>query len=126
MHHKAIWQLAKKANRGFRGYPLVTVAFYGPDDRHASKAVAGLVPSEGVELTDVERWFAHEEDARDDLEIAGGLAQFVERHGAKTVVLADRIIGCPHEEGVDYPEGQKCLRCPFWANRDRWSGNVLQ
>jgi hypothetical protein len=39
--------------------------------------------------------------------------------------LADRIIGCPHEEGVDYPEGQSCPRCPFWAHRDRWSGELI-
>jgi hypothetical protein len=45
--------------------------------------------------------------------------------GAKTVVMADRIIGCPHEEGVDYPDGEKCPSCPFWATRDRWSGAVL-
>jgi hypothetical protein len=23
----------------------------------------------------------------------------------KPVVMADRILGCPHEEGVDYPDG---------------------
>jgi hypothetical protein len=50
---------------------------------------------------------------------------FVEEHGAKTVMLADRIIGCPHEEGIDYPAGEKCPQCEFWATRDRWSGDVL-
>jgi hypothetical protein len=33
MHHKALWPLTRTANRGFRGYPIATVAFYGPDDR---------------------------------------------------------------------------------------------
>jgi len=28
--------LNKKARRGFRGYPVATVAFYGPDDTRAS------------------------------------------------------------------------------------------
>jgi len=27
MHHKAIWLITKKANRGFRGYTVGTVAF---------------------------------------------------------------------------------------------------
>jgi hypothetical protein len=48
--------------------------------------------------------------------------RFMEEHAAKSVVGVDRIIGCPHEEGVDYPEGQSCPQCLFWANRDRWSG----
>lgn len=32
----------------------------------------------------------------------------------------------PHEEGVDYPEGHVCPQCPFWAHRDRWSGDMVQ
>ena len=31
----------------------------------------------------------------------------------------------PLEEGVDYPEGQTCPSCPYWANRDRWTGEVV-
>jgi hypothetical protein len=26
------------------------------------------------------------------------------------------------EEGIDYPEGSKCPECPFWADRDRFTG----
>ena len=40
------------------------------------------------------------------------------------VVMSDRIIGCPQEEGVDYPLGHACPRCPFWAHRDRWTGDM--
>lgn len=43
--------LKKKANRGFRGYPAATIAFYGPDDRRASKASVAIVPAEGAEPT---------------------------------------------------------------------------
>jgi hypothetical protein len=42
------------------------------------------------------------------------------------VAAFDRIIGCPHEEGIDYPEGEICMKCPFWAHRDRWSGEIVQ
>lgn len=125
MHHKPLWPLTKRANRGFRGYPVATVAFYGPDDRRASKVAVGIVPTDGGEVTELDRWLSDEHDVRDDVEIASAIQSFIEQHDAKTVVLADRIIGCPHEEGRDYPEGQKCPRCPFWATRDRWSGDVL-
>jgi hypothetical protein len=126
VHHKALWPLTKAANRGFRGYPIATLAFYGPDDRRASKVAVGIIRSEGAEASALERWFSDERDVRDDSDITAAIQQFVEQHSAKTVVVAERIIGCPHEEGVDYPEGQKCPRCPFWASRDRWSGHVLQ
>ena len=41
-----------------------------------------------------------------------------QKNKAKSDVMADRIIGCPHEEGVDYPDGSKCPKCPFCAIRD--------
>jgi hypothetical protein len=125
MHHKALWPLTKKANRGFRGYPVATVAFYGPDDRRASKVAVALLRTEGAEPADLERWFSDDHDVRDDADIQAAIQNFIETRGAKTVIVADRIIGCPHEEGTDYPEGEKCPHCPFWATRDRWSGNVL-
>ncbi len=125
MHHKAFWPLTKKSNRGFRGFPVATVAFYGPDDRRASKVAVGILPADGAELTALERWFSETGDVRDDADVSAAIAGFVKRNAVKTVVMADRIIGCPHEEGVDYPEGQTCPDCPFWADRDRWSGNVL-
>ena len=51
---------------------------------------------------------------------------FIKENGARSVVMADRIMGCPHEEGVDYPEGSKCPKCPFWAIRDRFTGEKIQ
>jgi hypothetical protein len=38
--------------------------------------------------------------------------------------MTDQIIGCPHEEGIDY-EGATCPACPFWAGRDRWTRTRL-
>ncbi len=42
------------------------------------------------------------------------------------MVIADRIMGCPHEEGKDNPEGEVCPKCPFWANIDRFTGETIQ
>jgi hypothetical protein len=125
MHHKAVWPLTKRMNRGFRGYPVATVAFYGPDDRRASKVAVGILPSDGAEVSALERWFADDHDVRDDSSIVAAVLEFIEQYQAKTVLSSEVVIGCPHEEGVDYPNGQKCPSCPFWATRDRWTGNVL-
>ena len=35
-------RLTKKAKKGFRGFPVATVAFYGPDDRRASKPTLSI------------------------------------------------------------------------------------
>jgi hypothetical protein len=125
MHHKAIWPLTKRANRGFRGYPAATVAFYGPDDRRASKVAVGIVPAEQAAPSEMERWYSEDRDVRDDPDVATAIQRFIEKHEAKSVVVTDRIIGCPHEEGTDYARGAKCPQCPFWAGRDRWTGDVL-
>jgi hypothetical protein len=124
--HKALWSLEKHSRRGFRGYPLATVAFYGPDDQTATKVAVGIVPGEGAEANPLQRWFSEHEDARADPGIARQIGEFIAAHAAKSVVLVDRIIGCPHEERIDYPEGTACPQCPFWANRDRWSGRPLR
>jgi hypothetical protein len=124
MLERARKRLSKKAERGFRGWPLATVAFYGPDDAMATKLAVGIVPSEGAEATDLRRWFSQEADIRGDNRVAEEVLVFIEAAGAKSVVMTDGIIGCPHEEGIDY-EGATCPACPFWAGRDRWTGKRL-
>lgn len=118
--------LKKKARRGFRGYPVATIAFYGSDDKRASKVAVGILHAVGAEPTALERWFTEEGDVRTDPAIGANILRFVQDHGAKSVVVTDGIIGCPHEEGIDYPDGQVCPQCPFWAHRDRWTGDIVQ
>lgn len=127
MSFKAQWyreKFAKKRKKGFRGYPVATVAFYGPDDQRASKVAVAIVATEGGTPDPLQRWLSDTSDVRTDPLIMEALLRFIEEHGAKTVVSPNRIIGCPHEEGIDYPEGEKCPQCPFWANRDRWTGEI--
>jgi hypothetical protein len=102
------------------------VAFYGPDDRRASKVAVSIVPAEHAPVADLERGFADEGDIPDDRITVAAIQEFIEQRGAKSVVVTDRIIGCPHEEGVDYARGAECPQCPFWAGRDRWTGRRLE
>ena len=117
-------KLAKKRAKGFRGYPVATVAFYGPDARRATKISVGIIAAEGAEADPLERWFSEERDVRSDAAVLEAVVRFIEQHAAKSVVSVDRIIGCPHEEGIDYPTGEKCPKCTYWADRDRWSGDL--
>jgi hypothetical protein len=70
----------------------------------------------------LERWFAQETDARTDPPIGSEVVAFLEAEGVKSVVMTDGLLGCPHEEGIDYPLGESCPECPYWAGRNRFTG----
>lgn len=118
-------ELAKRAKRGFRGYPVATIAFYGPTADRASKVAVGIVEQEGKEPEILQTWHSEERDIRQDDEIGHEIVQFIRAHNALSVALVDRIIGCPHQEGIDYPEGEVCPECPYWRGRDRFSGETI-
>ena len=117
-------RLQKKAKRGFKGYPIGTVAFYGPDNRFASKVAVAVILGEDEEAAALERWHSEDEDVRISASIGEQMLAFFEHYGVRSVVMTDRIIGCPHEEGVDY-EGTTCPRCPFWARHDRFTHDIV-
>jgi hypothetical protein len=119
------WPLRKKSKKGFRGYPVATVAFYGPPNTFASKTAIGIVASEGA-TAKVERWFSQAgQDVRFDPVLGEQVSAFVKQQGAVSVVMTDRIIGCPHEEGIDYPDDSVCPQCPYWAGRDRFTHELI-
>jgi len=107
--------LRKRAKHGFRGYPAATVAFYGPSEARASKVAVGIVESAGGEPILLERWFSDTDDVRRDPAIEAAILGFLEAHGVVSVAMTDGLLGCPHEEGVEYPEGASCPQCPYWG-----------
>jgi len=119
MIERARKRLSKRAKRGFRDYPIATVALYGADDR--GNQAHGRHFAEAIDLRG---WFSQGADIRNDTGIAEQVLAFIDAAGAKSVVMTDRIIGCPHEEGIDY-QGPTCPSCSFWAGRDRWTGKRL-
>jgi hypothetical protein len=121
-------RIEKKARRGNLGYPVGTIAFYGPDDTRASKLVFSVVGSEkpGADLLAHQKWFSETEDLRYSGKLARQVLELIEEHGCRSVVMVDAIIGCPHEEGIDYPEEEACPQCPFWIGRDRFAGTPLE
>ena len=100
------------------------MVYYGPDDKHASKAAIGIVEFEWAD-PQMTRLFS-EQGARTDRTILAQILELLHTHGVKSVVSTERILGCPHEEGIDYPDGEVCPQCPFWAHRDRFTGDLIQ
>lgn len=113
-------RIRKRANRGFKGYPVATLGFYGPDNKTATKVAVGFLPAEGAEAAKLERWFSDDEIRKDE-NIAAEIIKTIKDWDVKTVAYADAIIGCPHEEIKDYPEGETCPECLYWTDRDRWA-----
>jgi len=118
-------RLHKKARKGMRGWPVATVAFYGPNLSQATKVAVGIVPSENAEVKAMRDWKVDRGDVRTDPDIAREILEFIQEQGALSVAMAGGIIGCPHQEGIDY-EGEWCPVCEFWRGRDRFTGKMIQ
>lgn len=123
---RAAGRSGKRGKAVSREYPVATIALYGPNDTFASKAAVGIVKAEGAQADPLKRWYSEEIDIRSNQAIIREMVNFISRNHAKSVVITDGIIGCPHEEGIDYPEGEPCPCCPFWEGRDRWTGEVIE
>ena len=118
-------RLASKAKRGFRGHPLATIAFYGPDRATATKVAVAVFRRDASEPAELKRWHSAEGDVRQDELVGQEVIQFLEAAGVRSVVMSEGVIGCPHEEGPDYPVGKSCPKCPYWAGRDQWTDEQL-
>ena len=124
--HSRSW-LRSKPRQGFQGYPVATVAFYGPTDKLATKVAVSIILTENGQPDFLQRWFSNGElDVRSDPAIGEEVLASLKAHSPRTTAVADRIIGCPHEEGTDYPDGTSCPQCPFWAGRDRFTHERIQ
>jgi len=95
-------------------YPIATLACYGPDDKTITKIAVGILESEDAEPI-MERWYGT--GVATDPEVQAQIAALVKAHGAQRVVMTQGVMGCPHEEGIDFPEGEECPYCPFWRGK---------
>jgi hypothetical protein len=119
--------LDTKFRPAFRGYPVTTVAFYGPNDKLATKVAVSVILTESNQPDILQSWFSEGNlDVRHDPAIGEQILAFLKPYAPRSAVVTDGIIGCPHEEGTDYPEGDSCLQCPYWAGRDRFTLERIQ
>lgn len=105
-----------KARNSRIKYPIATVIPYGPDDRTVTKLVASVSYAEDRDDDGpMELWVGT--SVASDPAVARKMYLFMKSHGVKTVVTAPAILGCPHEEGPDFPSGGDCPFCPFWKGK---------
>ncbi len=94
-------------------YPIGTLAYYGPDDQNCTRIIASVVnaPNARPQFRD---W--QDDYVCSDSQVAGEIGEFFKLNGVRDVVMTNGIIGCPHDEGIDYPEDEICPQCSFWLN----------
>jgi hypothetical protein len=117
----AEWQAAIDEYQAKRGgtieqvkYPIGTIALYGPDDKTTTKIAAAVIVSENAEPV-LERWMGT--DVTTNPKVQQELQEFFQRHGVASVAMSQGNMGCPHEEGEDFPVGEDCPFCPFWRGK---------
>jgi hypothetical protein len=103
-----------QAGRTAQKYPIGTVALYGPNDKTTTKIAASVIKREGAEPI-VERWVGT--NVLSNPKVQRQIKSLFDRHRVKNVVQTDGNIGCPHEEGLDFPVGEDCPFCPHWAGK---------
>jgi hypothetical protein len=108
--------LEHRARKGFKGYPLGIIAFYGFDNQSAAKAVIGIIKEAGDAPKQIKKWESEKGDLRRDVPTIKELFKYIEAHNVQSVALTPGIYYCPHEPGIDFPEGESCPHCPFWFN----------
>lgn len=123
-YHK---RLHKKAKKGRRGWPMATVAYYGPDLDRATKVSVGIMPAFAQPAIAMRAWTIAEGDIRRNSDVIREMLDFIAEHNALSVGIADAILGCPHQQDIDY-SGDWCPdpACTFWHGRDRWTGEVIE
>ncbi len=104
-------------------FPIGTIAHYGPDDKHTTKIVVGVFLHSTAEPI-LRRFVGSKvaEDPKVQLEIV----EFLSTYQIKKTVFVDGNLGCPHEEGEDFPVGEDCPFCPFWAGNKAQRMNLYE
>lgn len=86
---------------------------YGTTSKLATKIAVGLISHESADPVMI-RWYS-ETDIRNNTEIMEEIFEYISNQDdIRSIVMTDKIIGCPHEEGVDYEIGESCQQCPYW------------
>ncbi len=104
-----------KLLRSNKDFPIAAIAYYGPDDRTATKTVVAIIDG-NQNILESENWTVNEGDIRFNQEINHRIASFISARTVKKVVIAEGILGCPHTMGVDYPADEDCPYCPYWSD----------
>ena len=86
---KAKKRIAKQVKKGFKGYPLISIQYFGNTSEVASEVVISFTLEEGAEPQ--EQKLSCDNDAREDEAIQSVLIKIIDRANANTVEEIDGV-----------------------------------
>jgi len=90
MHlEKAKKRIAKQVQKGFKGYPAISLEYFGPNENLATEVLVKFILEEGAEAQ--EQKLSSENDIREDETIQSVLVKIIERADANSVTQLETI-----------------------------------
>lgn len=87
---KAKKRIAKQVKKGFKGYPQITLAYFGANTEMATEVVISFTAEEGGEVQD--QRFVSTMDVREDEVIQSALVKIIERADASSVIEVSGVV----------------------------------
>lgn len=82
-------RISKKVKRGFNGYPLISIEYFGPSENIATKVEVGYIEQEDAQP--MLETFNSDTDIRQDETVQTTIIKIIDRVDAKTVTLKDKV-----------------------------------
>lgn len=86
---KAKKRIAKQVKKGFKGYPLLSIAYFGKTSDLATQVIVTFIAEEGAEPQ--EQKFVSETDVRNDETIQSVLIKIIDRAEANSVLEVEGV-----------------------------------
>ncbi|XQW84120.1 hypothetical protein ACOYR1_13365 [Thalassotalea piscium] len=86
---KAKKLIAKQVKKGFKGYPQITLAYFGKSTDYATEVAIQFTLEEGAEVQ--EERFSSESDVKENEVIQSALVKIIQRADAKSVIEIEGI-----------------------------------
>jgi hypothetical protein len=82
-------RISKRVKRGFHGYPMISIQYFGPSESLATKVEVGFIEQENAEP--MLETFNSESDIRLDETVQTTIIKIIDRVDAKTVTLEEKV-----------------------------------
>ena len=82
-------RINKRVKRGFHGYPMISIQYFGPTEVLATKVEVAFMEQENAEP--MLETFNSETDIRQDETVQTTIIKIIDRVDAKTVTLEDKV-----------------------------------
>lgn len=82
-------RISKRVKRGFHGYPMISIAYFGPSESLATKVEVGFIEQENAEP--MLETFSSETDIRKNETVQTTIIKIIDRVDAQTVTLDEKV-----------------------------------